>query len=337
VRAAIFLGLANGKRLDAIEIARSRGEHIIADHLKGAINVGTSTGWGSSVVQVTGLGSEFSAYDFGASVLGRIPGTRKLPLKVTVATGGNTSVDWVAEGSPTPVSAGVFATATLGAALLGGIAVITKEVAEFAAPDAEALLNADLTNASVAAMDASFVSPVAAVSGLSPAGILAGATPVISSGTTPALIAADFNTLFAKFPAASVTLRQPVIVMTPATAIFLATLRDSAGGAAFADITVNGGTLFGVPVLTSASVPSSVSGGSIIAVVEGSQVLYGDGGANIDVSQYASLQLDDAPSAGAQPLVSLFQLNLLGVRLQRVVNWALAKAGGAQYIDQFAH
>lgn len=221
--------------------------------------------------------------------------------------------------------------------MLGGITIITKEVAEFAAPDAEALLNADLTNASIAALDSSFVSPVAAVSNLSPAGILNAATPVVSSGVTPAAIASDFNLLFAKFPVAGVVLRNPVIVMTPATAIYLATLRDSVGGAAFDKISVNGGTLFGVPVLTSASVPSSVSGGSIIAAIEGSQVLYGDGGASIDVSQYASLQLDDAPSAGAQPLVSLFQLNLLGIRLQRIINWSLAKAGGAQFIDQFAH
>jgi len=244
---------------------------------------------------------------------------------------------WVGENSPIPASAGSFSATTLGRATLGGIAVVTRESAEFSAPDIEVLLNLDMTNASVAAMDENFVSPNAAVAGLSPAGILNSATPVVSSGTTPSAIASDFNLVLAKFDAAGVALKNPVICMTPSVAIFLATLRDTAGGAAFADITAQGGLLFGVPVLTSASVPHSVSGGSLIAVISSDDVMYGDSGAAIDVSQYAAIQLDDAPSAGAQPLVSLFQNNLIGIKLTRIVNWALRRAGAAQYISQFAH
>lgn len=47
-----------------------------------------------------------------------------------------------------------------------------------------------------------------------------------------------------------------------------------------------------------------------------------DGGVSIDMSMEASVQMNDAPSAGAQSLVSLWQNNLVGIRAEQYINWA---------------
>jgi valyl-tRNA synthetase len=51
-----------------------------------------------------------------------------------------------------------------------------------------------------------------------------------------------------------------------------------------------------------------------------------DGGVSLDMSMEASVQMDDAPSAGAQSLVSLWQNNLVGIRAERYINWSPRRA-----------
>ena len=158
---------------------------------------------------------------------------------------------FVGDGAPIPVSSGSFTTLTLGYALLGGLSVITKELALLSDPSAERVIRDDLVNASVAAQDAALISAQPAVSACRLRYCLPASRAFPAPGSTAALIAADFNTALQQIATAGVTLRQPVVVMSPAAAAFLSTLRDTAGGTAFPNITVNGGTLFGMPVLTS--------------------------------------------------------------------------------------
>jgi hypothetical protein len=64
-----------------------------------------------------------------------------------------------------------------------------------------------------------------------------------------------------------------------------------------------------------------------IALVTQEEVyLADDGGLSIDMSQEASVQMNDAPSAGAQSLVSLWQNNLVGIRAEQYINWAPRRA-----------
>jgi hypothetical protein len=136
---------------------------------------------------------------------------------------------------------------------------------------------------------------IPAVAHLSPAGILNSATPVQSSGATPLAVSNDFRTMLSNFQTANIVLRSPYIVMTPNTAIWLATLRSSTGADAF---DMDNGTCFGIPYLTSSACQHSASGGSVIACIESSLINYADGGVMIDVSSEASLTLDDAPVGG---------------------------------------
>jgi hypothetical protein len=50
-----------------------------------------------------------------------------------------------------------------------------------------------------------------------------------------------------------------------------------------------------------------------------------EGGVTIDMSTEASVQMNDAPSAGAQSLVSLWQNNLVGIRAEQFINWTAAR------------
>jgi hypothetical protein len=68
--------------------------------------------------------------------------------------------------------------------------------------------------------------------------------------------------------------------------------------------------------------------------VKASEILLADdGGVTLDVSREASLQLDGAPSDGAQSLVSLWQNNMVAIRAEREINWARRRAEAVGYID----
>jgi hypothetical protein len=84
------------------------------------------------------------------------------------------------------------------------------------------------------------------------------------------------------------------------------------------------GEWYGLPVLVSNAMVASGSPNELqIALVTQEEVLLADdGNITIDMSQEASVQMNDAPSAGAQSLVSLWQNNLVGMRAEQYINWA---------------
>jgi len=43
--------------------------------------------------------------------------------------------------------------------------------------------------------------------------------------------------------------------------------------------------------------------------------------------------MNDAPSGGATSLTSLWQNNLIGIRLERVINWQRRRTAAVTYID----
>jgi hypothetical protein len=80
---------------------------------------------------------------------------------------------------------------------------------------------------------------------------------------------------------------------------------------------------------------ASQSAGNTVALVQPSAILYADdGGVTIDVSREASLQMDstlDNPPVATTLLTSLWQMNLVGLRAERFINWKKARAGVVQY------
>jgi HK97 family phage major capsid protein/HK97 family phage prohead protease len=310
--------------------------------LKTAVTAGTTTdaNWASPLVQYQNLSSEFVALLRPKTILGRMGQLRKVPFNVRIPrqTAG-VSAGWVGEGSPKPVSKLQFDSFTMAFSKIAVIVAMTEELVRFSSPSAEAVARDDMIAAIAQFSDQQFISPgVAAVANVSPASITYGVTPVTSAGTSIANITTDVKAALANFITYNITLDTGVWIMHPNVAMALATLRTSQDILAFPDIdAATGGTFFGLPVIVSGNVPYSVSGGSLLVLVNQNDIMLADDGqVTLDLSREASIQMNDAPSAGAQSLVSFWQNNLVGLKAERFINWQARRTGAVAVVD-FVH
>ena len=314
--------------------------------LKVAQNAGTTTDatWAGPLVYAENLASEFLEYLRPQTIMGKLTGVRRVPFNVRYAIqDGGSTVAWVGQGAPKPVSELSFSSGTLGFAKAAGIVVITEELARFSSPSAEQVVRDDLAAQMRYFLDQQFIDPsVAAVANVSPASILNGASNVVqaASWSTMANVVADISTLLNTFATNNIDTSTGQFVMTPDVAMKLSVLMTGGGETrAFPQMTPMGGTLLGYPVIVSNTVPHSTSAGSIVAFIVGNEVLLADdGGIGISVSREASLQMESAPtnhSVTPTPttLVSLWQTNSVGIRAERVINWARRRTYGVGYID----
>jgi HK97 family phage major capsid protein len=305
---------------------------------KAAMTAGSTTDsdWAEPLVEYRTLASEFIDTLRARTILGQLRGTRRVPFAVRFVSRTQAStVGWVGQGLSKPVSELRFAEATLGFAKIAGIVVISQELASLSSPAAEATLADDMRDSIVEFMDEQFISPsVSAVANVSPASITNGLTPVVSSGTSVSAINADLEAAVDNLVNAGINLIAPYWVMHPKTATGLVHKRTADGLRAFPEMRATGGELSGIEVIVSGSVPESVSGGAVVALLDAAEIQVADDNqVAIDVGRHASVQLDSVPSAGAQSLVSLWQNNLVGIRAERPINWRTRRDGAVTYID----
>ena len=326
-RYAVALARAKGNLVQALEISKQWSDTPqIATVLKAAVAAGdtTSANWAVELADYTYMASEFVDLLRPATIVGRIQGLRRVPFMIRMPkTAAGTSAHWVGQGAPKPVSKMDFDTVTLAQNKIACIVVLTEELVRFSNPAAEAVVRQDMIDAVAQYTDQQFIDPtVSASTTVSPASITNGLTNVHSTGVTVAAIMTDIQSMFQKLITGNITLRAGVWVMHPRTALYLSMLRTAQDVFAFPGITMNGGTFYGMPVVTSASVPIDTGNDTYITLMDASEVyLADDGGVTLDVSREASLQMSDAPSAGAQSLVSLWQNNLVGLRAERYITW----------------
>ncbi len=346
-RFAIALARSKGNLMQAVEVAKGWEESTpeVVTVLKAAVVAGTTTdpAWAGPLVEYQTMASEFIELLRPQTIIGKIQGLRRVPfnIKMPGQTSGS-SVGWVGEGKPKPVSALAFDTTTLRFTKAAGIVVLTDELVRFSNPSAEALVQTDLTASMAQFLDVAFVDPaVAAVADVSPASITNGVTPIIASGTTADALKADVKRLFAAFLAANMTPAGAVWIMTPTMALTIGMMNNALGQPEFPDIDMNGGVFMGLPVIVSESVPANPGSGDPLAgagqrliLAKASEILLADdGGVTIDVSREASLQMDGAPTAGATELVSLWQNNMVALRAERFINWKRRRLQAVGYID----
>ena len=358
-RYAMALAASKGNRWEAIEIAKKWKdqtpevslvlEHDIPVMMRTAVSEGTTTAstWAAPLIAYNIMASEFINYLRPATIIGNIPGLRRVPFNIQMprATAG-TSVGWVGESAPKPVSSMAFDTVTLRWAKAAGIVVLTDELVRFSNPSAEAVVRADLVAAMAQFLDRQFVDPaVAAVTNVSPASITNGVTPVTPTGTTAAAFRADIKTLFATFLAANLSTTGGVWIMTQSQALSLAIMQNSLGQQVFPTMTSTntGGTLLGYPVVASENIPSTTGspteGYPIIFAIAPEILLADDGQVIIDASNQASVQMDtapDSPPTSSTSLVSLWQMNFTALRAERWINWLKRRTTAVAFI-QYAH
>jgi len=97
-----------------------------------------------------------------------------------------------------------------------------------------------------------------------------------------------------------------------------------------------GGEAVGIPLFVTDGLHRSSSGGRIV-LLDQAQIPIVDDGISIDYSQYAAIQLDDAPAAGAQHLHSLWQNGLAAFKLTRYLNWDTPIAGSVVLLEGAAY
>ncbi|MEP7297779.1 MAG: phage major capsid protein [Burkholderiales bacterium] len=284
------------------------------------------------------------AYDFlevlrPLSILGRLVGVRRIPFNtrmINEVTGA--SAAWIGEGIATPTSAPAFSTdATLTWAKVQAIAVTTNELIRSSAPSVDSILSSDLAKACAFAMDLAFVDPVnAGIAGVKPASVLFGTQSYNASGTDVASIDADIRIALSMVNH-DLDLGSAYWLMRPSTCIYLSTLRTSGGALAYPNVKAQGGELAGIPILTSNAIGSvSSPSESFIALVIASEIVVADdnNAAQIDFSEETSIQMQSAPGAGPQQVVSLFQHNLSATRGTKFANWRLRRPDAVAVISQ---
>jgi hypothetical protein len=115
------------------------------------------------------------------------------------------------------------------------------------------------------------------------------------------------------------------ILMPPALARGISTLRNAQGIMEFPSLTAKGGTLMGYPVIVSGSVPS----GTIIIVNPGEVMLADDGRVSLDASDQATLDM----AGGGTPNFNLWQRNCVAIRAEIWKTWKVARSGAVAIID----
>lgn len=298
--------------------------------LKSAVAAGTTTDstWASPLVVYQNLVGEFIEYLRPQTIVGRL-NLRPVPFKVKVPrqTAG-ASVGWVGEGQARPVSKLAFDQVTLDIANIGGIVVITKELARHSSPSAEMLVRDDLGAALIQFMDSQFVDPSVSSTGSSPASVTNGVSGIVSTGNDSTAFRTDMRALMQTFVSNNLGLGDGAWIMTQQQALAIGMMLNSLGQPLYPEINVNGGTLFGLPVIASENIPSTdgspADGVPIILLKQRDILLADDGQVTIDASQEASLQMDtgpDSPTTGSTNLISLWQQGMLGIKAEREINW----------------
>lgn len=316
--------------------------------VKATVAAGTSidSTWAAPLVYANTFMGDFIAYLRPRTLIGQ---AQFRPVPFNVRIGGQTSggtAGWVGQGKAKPVTKFDFNATTVPFTKVAAIAVITQELARFSDPSAEALVRDSLADTVIARIDTDLFDPdLAAVANVSPAGLLNGVAPVAVAGNTidysdPDSVRCAIAALWAPWDSTYLGAR-PAYYTTPAVARQLSLSREALGTPAFPGVTMTGGNIGGVPVRVSQYLANNGgSGGAPFILVDESEIyLADDGSVTLDMSDVASIQMDDAPtnssssSVMATSLVSMWQTNSIAFRAERFIWWGARRSGALQWID----
>lgn len=314
---------------------------------KAAVPAGATTTWAANLVgDETSAFADFIEYLRPMTILGRfgangVPSLRRVPFRTPLIgqTGGGAGY-WVGEGKAKPLTSFDFSRTTLEPLKVANIAVVTEEILRDSSPSAEMILRDSLAAALRERLDTDFVNPAKSAStGVSPASITNGISPISATGTGDADdVRADVQALFQAFIDANNPPTSGVFIMPASLALALSLMLNPLGQPEFPGINMMGGTFFGLPVIVSEYVPT-VTGGSYVALVNASDIyMADDGGINVDMSREASLEMATDPTMTAdspteQTTVSLWQTNAVGFRAERTINWARRRSSAVALLS----
>lgn len=345
VRYAGALAHCRGNKWEAAQFAKRWNDSTpeVELVLRTAIDAGdtTTSGWASQLVPAAvQMQNEFLELLRPATIIGRIPGLNRVPFNVAVPMQtGDGVYQWVGEGAPKPVGKLTLSSATLRWSKAAGIIVITKELAMFSSPSAEGVIRRSMIAGCTRFLDQQFVSANAEVTNVSPAGILNGKSAAVSaSGATATAFRIDFNTALQAFVTNNEDPTGVVVLMSAKNALGLSLLVNALGQPEFPQINASGGTIVGLPVVVSQNL------GTTIILIKASDILLAeDGGVQVDVSDTASVEMNDFPTQGEESpitgaiLKSFWQNNLIGLRVEQFITWKRARTSAVEWISGAAY
>jgi len=244
------------------------------------------------------------------TLIGRLTAARIVPLKTRVVfqTAGANAY-WVDQASPKPITLGRFSdSGTLEPNILVAISVISNEIAQ--ASDAEAIITRDLESALVTAADGAFVDPAnAGIPDQRPRSITYGAQTIAATSE----LTEDIADALAAFQG---DLTTAVWMMHP-----LIAARLNLRGEPFDTVHALGGSLVGLPVLTSSAVPLTSNGSPIVLVDAAGVEIGGFETASVRATTNTALQMESETTEGETALVSLYQTNCVALLAETHTDW----------------
>lgn len=312
-----------------------------------AAGTNASGNWAADLVSSEGaIAADFANFLRPSTIIGKfgqggVPALRMTPFRrpLILQTGGGAGY-WVGEAKPKPMTAFDFDRSTLDPLKCATIAVLSMENIRDSSPSSDMIVRDELRNVLVSLQDVAFVDPDNAGDvGVKPASIFNGAESIAAETYSDEQdVILDVRSLLQKFIDANNPASQAVLIMQEGTALGASLILNALGNRAFPELTMRGGTLLGIPVITSENVPDG-----IVGIVNASDIFIGDDGeVTVDMSTEASLEMKSvplqdptAPGTGAS-LVSLWQNNLVGFRAERTVNWKRRRASAAAYLTGVA-
>lgn len=331
----------NGGTTDPVAIAMKRWgktNPTLVEVIKAAVAGGGSDSgeWGAELVQADArFTGDFIEYLNSRTVFNQLP-LREVPANVAIkGQDGAATGYWVGQSKGIPVSAADFSTVNLTPLKAAALAVISNELLRDSTPAAEGLVRDALVEASAQRIDTTFLGAVAAVAGVSPAGLLNGVTGISASGSDGDAVRADIKALYEVFINAK-NATGLWFVMNPSLAKSLQLMTNALGQKEFPDIRAMGGTLEGDPVATGENV-----GGDDMILLKPSDIWkIGDGGVEVSMSRDATIEQDtapqgasDTPVAASANMVNMFQTESTAIKVVRSMNFAKRRTHAAQYIE----
>jgi hypothetical protein len=280
----------------------------------------TTTGT-SGLVQTTQafLASLVGSYA-GADVLERGLQLRwDSAASITLPTIGAIAADWVGESQPFPHKQAVTAAGpTVHPYKLGVLTSLTGEMMR--SSNAEALVRQVLLESLGPALDSKLFSNAAEVLGTSPAGLLAGVTPITASTATPLTeaMAADLSALAG---AVSVVAgKGSVVYVAHPTQAMAVTVRTSGA----------------VEVLAS----NSVTAKTVMAIATNAFAVALEDQPQVDASKESSFHRDTSPlpivgdtGTVAYPVGSVYQTDSIGLKIRWPISWTIRDSRGVAVVN----
>lgn len=321
----------------------NRGEAIV-QALKSGVGASTDTD-----LAMAPLSTDLAAVVRPLTILGKLQGIKRVPFNSRlIGLSAATTAHWIGDGVAKPVSRVTFGSPEdLKRKMVAALLVTTSEFLRDGAPTAERALVADLAAAVAAAMDAALVDASNNGSDQMPASITSTGASSASTGTSLAQIDADLSGLVDDLVEAGENLAFAQWVLHPRSATFLARLRGPGGAAAFPNLGVKGGEIFGLPAIVSAGVPVTDDTASTtqISLISGDGILLADDDqADLRFARHASIEMDDSPTGdtatptGASAnVVSMFSTDSVGIQIVRSINWLPRRATVAATLTSVAY